>query len=363
MTTQNNYLVLARKYRPNNFDELVGQDYTKQTLINALDSQKLHHGFLFTGTRGVGKTTIARILAKSLNCEQGISSKPCGNCDSCLSITKGNDIDVIEIDAASNTQVDKMRSLLESTHYTPSKSRFKIYIIDEVHMLSTNSFNALLKTLEEPPEHIKFIFATTDPQKIPITILSRCLQFNLQNLTIEEITKQIITILEAENISFELDAIRQIAELGAGSMRDSLSILDQVIAFSNGKINLETINAILGAVSQDEVYNLVATIVNNNFKSAQQIIDNVHKNGANLHSLLVAIGKVIHQLSVAKIVPSDKENITQLAKQIDSKTLQIYYQIITLALRDAKFALSDKINLEMCILRMLALSDDAKKKL
>ena len=229
--------VLARKWRPKNFDTLVGQENTVQALVNALDQERLHHAYLFTGTRGVGKTTLARILAKSLNCEKGISSKPCGECSSCISVDKGNFVDLIEVDAASNTKVDEMRELLENSQYAPTSGRFKVYIIDEVHMLSNSAFNAMLKTLEEPPEHIKFILATTDPKKVPVTVLSRCLQFNLKQMTIEKISNHLDMILTNEKIKSEKKALGLIAKSARGSMRDALSLTDQAIAYSGSEIS------------------------------------------------------------------------------------------------------------------------------
>ena len=362
------YQVLARKYRPLNFNDLVGQDYTKQALINALDSGNLHHGFLFTGTRGVGKTTIARILAKSFNCETGSSSTPCGICPTCLEIDRGNCIDVIEMDAASNTGVDDMRALLESTSYAPSKSKFKIYIIDEVHMLSTNSFNALLKTLEEPPEHIKFIFATTDPQKLPITVLSRCLQFNLQNLEISEITNQMVKILELERVKFEISALELIAGFSDGSMRDGLSILDQAIAFSNGNINDENIKKMLGVASRDNIFEIINALFDKNGLRINELIENDYKNGLNLSKLLQSINEVFYQIINFKLTSIGEKNIQQLSLKIDEKTLQIFYQIAVNSIKDIKFAPSEKIGLQMSLFRMMSVSNstntvEAKKKI
>lgn len=362
MPMNDNYIVLARKYRPLNFRELVGQNYTKTTLINALDSGNLHHGFLFTGTRGVGKTTIARILAKSINCEIGITSQPCGVCDSCKSIDKSESIDVIELDAASNTQVDKMRALLDGAQYVPNKSRFKIYIIDEVHMLSISSFNALLKTLEEPPAHIKFIFATTNPQKLPITILSRCLQFNLQSLTIDEITAQLSKIMQAEKYKFDKNSLQQIAVFGKGSMRDSLSILDQAIAFNSGNVNEATINTMLGVVAKDSILQIIQALYENNAALVMELIEQSSRNGVNLHKLLEDIASCFYQIANCKATGvCDNENIQKLSNNIDKKNLQIYYQITINSLRDIKYSPSDKVALEMCLLRMLSMDFDKKK--
>ncbi|MBE8190290.1 MAG: DNA polymerase III subunit gamma/tau, partial [Candidatus Thioglobus sp.] len=267
-----NYQVLARKYRPHTFSEMVGQTHTVKTLVNALDGNNLHHGFLFTGTRGVGKTTIARIFAKSINCEKGVSSKPCGKCETCLEIDKGQSVDLIELDAASHTGVDNMRDILENAQYMPTKNRYKIYLIDEVHMLSKSSFNALLKTLEEPPEHIKFLLATTDPQKLPITVLSRCLQFNLQKLNHEEILGQLKFIMEAEKLTFEEAALSQIADFGDGSMRDALSLLDQSIAYGNGSVMSKDIKAMLGLVLHDDILILATHLFNQDAKEVMNFI-------------------------------------------------------------------------------------------
>ncbi len=353
-----NYLVLARKYRPRNFKELIGQDYAKQTLINALERKKLHHGFLFTGTRGVGKTTIARILAKSFNCETGITSSPCGVCDSCKEITNGSAIDVIEIDAASNTQVEKMRTLLDSTQYTPSRSRFKIYIIDEVHMLSGSSFNALLKTLEEPPEHIKFIFATTDPAKLPITILSRCLQFNLQHLSITEISDNLAQILTTESLTFEQPALTKIAELGNGSMRDSLSILDQAIAFGDGNVSLDVVEQMLGIVDTHSTEELMDAIVHKDYPKAQSLINTAYKNGANILELIKTLASMFHSIALSHQIPSSEPKISQWASLLCAKEVQLYYHLLLSSLKEAEFATSDKHTIEMAILRIFALYED-----
>ena len=363
------YQALARKYRPLNFKELVGQEYTKQILINALDSGNLHHGFLFTGTRGVGKTTIARILAKSFNCEIKISSQPCGKCNTCIEIDKGQSIDVIEMDAASRTGVDDMRTLLENTQYAPNKNRFKVYIIDEVHMLSISSFNALLKTLEEPPAHIKFIFATTNPNKLPITILSRCLQFNLQNLSEQEISLQMEKILNNENISFEQEALMQIAEFGNGSMRDSLSILDQAISFGNGSVNEVNIRKMLGIASKDDIFSIVESLFDNDTAKLNKLIEKNEKNGVNLSKLLSNISEIFYQIANFKILANSNKNILQLSKKIDNKTLQIFYQIAINSLKDMEFSPSYKIGLQMSLFRMItfnsennSLDDNSSKK-
>jgi DNA polymerase-3 subunit gamma/tau len=357
---QQKYQVLARKYRPLHFGDLVGQEYTKQAIMGALDSGHLHHGFLFTGTRGVGKTTIARILAKSFNCETGISSTPCGICPTCLEIDAGHCIDVIEMDAASNTGVDDMRQLLENAQYAPSKNRFKIYIIDEVHMLSTSSFNALLKTLEEPPEHIKFIFATTDPQKLPVTILSRCLQFNLQHLSENELTQQMAKILTSEAIEFEHEALELIATFGDGSMRDSLSILDQAIVFSNnngGTINSENVKKMLGVASRENVIEIIDALFNIDAQTINELLEKDHKNGINLTKLLEHITQAFYDIANYKATGIrtgvNATQLQQLSEKIDDKTLQILYQIAINSQKDMQFAPSEKVGVQMSLLRMM----------
>ncbi|MGE4570187.1 MAG: DNA polymerase III subunit gamma/tau, partial [Gammaproteobacteria bacterium] len=363
------YQVLARKYRPHTFEELVGQTHTVKTLVNALNNNTLHHGFLFTGTRGVGKTTIARIFAKSVNCEQGISANPCGKCATCIEIDKGQSIDLIELDAASHTGVDHMREILENAQYLPTKDRFKVYLIDEVHMLSKSSFNALLKTLEEPPRHIKFLLATTDPQKLPITVLSRCLQFNLNKLTHDEILSQLKFIMGSEGLDYEESALSKIADFGNGSMRDALSLLDQSISFGNGSVLEKDIKAMLGLVQHDDIVELTTLLIE---KKPAEIIVFVRKlahQGENLSNALKDLTSLIHQISIAQILPNNAESskeVHALANQISVHDLQLYYQIAINGQRDLIHAPSEQVGLEMTLLRMIAFHsehEDEKKTL
>jgi DNA polymerase-3 subunit gamma/tau len=348
------YQVLARKYRPHSFSELVGQTHTVKTLVNALETNNLHHAFLFTGTRGVGKTTLARILAKSINCEQNLSSTPCGTCQTCLEIDKGQSIDVLELDAASHTGVDHMREILENAQYAPSKNRYKIYLIDEVHMLSKSSFNALLKTLEEPPKHIKFLFATTDPQKLPITILSRCLQFNLSRLSIEEIYTQLVYILKAENITFEEPAIQQIAIFGNGSMRDALSLLDQSIVFSQNNVRLQDIKAMLGLVADKDIKTLATYLFKNDAKNMVDFVAKLVHRGENLNNALKDLSALFHAVSLAQTLGDATEEVQKLSTLISPQDLQVFYQMALHGIRDMAFAPNEQVGFEMTLLRMLA---------
>ena len=361
------YQVLARKYRPHKFEELVGQTHTIKTLVNALDNNNLHHGFLFTGTRGVGKTTIARIFAKSVNCEKGVSSKPCGKCATCQEIDQGRSLDLIELDAASHTKVDEMREILENAQYLPTKNLYKIYLIDEAHQLSKHSFNALLKTLEEPPEHIKFLLATTEPKKLPITILSRCLQFNLNKLSHDEIFNHLKFIMDSEGLQFEDYALSKIADLGNGSMRDALSLLDQSISYGNGSVKDKDIKAMLGLVLHDDVIKLATLVIE---RRAEEVIlfvrDLAHK-GENLSNALQDLTSLFHQISIAQMLTNNEQiasEIITLASQISEQDLQLFYQIAINGQKDLSYSPSEQIGLEMTLLRMIAFHPefDSEKK-
>ena len=357
------YEVLARKYRPHNFKELVGQTHTVRTLVNALDNNNLHHGFLFTGTRGVGKTTIARIFAKSVNCENGVSSKPCGKCETCIEIDKGQSVDLIELDAASHTGVDNMREILENAQYTPTKSLYKIYLIDEVHMLSKSSFNALLKTLEEPPKHIKFLLATTDPKKLPITILSRCLQFNLNKLSHDEIFNHLKFIMDAENLKFEDEALSKIADFGNGSMRDALSLLDQSISYGNGSVKEDDLKAMLGLVSHNEIVQLATLIINRNAQEVLLFIKELAYKGENLTNTLNDLTSLFHNIATTQTIDDVNQvssEINELASIISTQDLQLYYQIAINGQKDMRHSPSEQIGLEMTLLRMIAFHPDSQ---
>lgn len=355
------YQVLARKYRPKNFSELLGQTHVSQALSHAIDTGRLHHAYLFTGTRGVGKTTIARILAKCLNCETGITSTPCGVCDTCVSVDNGRFIDLIEIDAASRTKVEDTRDLLENVPYAPTQGRYKVYLIDEVHMLSTHSFNALLKTLEEPPEHVKFILATTDPQKLPITIISRCLQFVLRPMSQELLHEHLSKILQNENISYSDNAVWQLAQSAKGSVRDALSLTDQAIAFGGGSLNDETVVSMLGLVDGLDVLDLIRDIYLDNRSSVANHISRLRTQMVDAVAVLDRLVDSLHELAMIQFLPvpldkndAQKQAFTQLSAQIPAVVLQLYYEIAIKSRDSVRLATTPMQALEMGILRLLA---------
>ena len=355
------YQVLARKWRPKSFETLIGQEHVVRALTNALEQQRLHHAYLLTGTRGVGKTTIARILAKSLNCETGITAHPCGVCSACIDIDKGRFIDLIEVDAASNTQVDNMRDLLENAQYAPTSGRFKVYIIDEVHMLSRSSFNAMLKTLEEPPEHVKFILATTDPQKVPVTVLSRCLQFNLRQMASTSITEHCQVILNTENIPYEATALQLIAKAASGSMRDALSLLDQAIAYGNQSVRENEVRTMLGAIDQSYLYELLHALVKNDGHSLMNQAKAMSERSIDFDAALNDISNLLHEIAMIQVVPQsialdlpERPALLELAQAISPEKVQLYYQIALLGKRDIGLAPDAVAGFTMTLLRMLA---------
>ncbi|WP_288491670.1 DNA polymerase III subunit gamma/tau [uncultured Acinetobacter sp.] len=356
------YQVLARKYRPRNFIELVGQNHVSRALTSALERGRLHHAYLFTGTRGVGKTTIARILAKCLNCETGITSTPCEVCTTCKAVNEGRFIDLIEIDAASRTKVEDTRELLDNVPYAPTQGRFKVYLIDEVHMLSTHSFNALLKTLEEPPEHVKFLFATTDPQKLPITVISRCLQFTLRPLAVDEITSHLTEILTKEEISAEKDAIWQIAESAQGSLRDALSLTDQAIAYGQGEIQHRDVKEMLGLIDRTIIYDLILAIHQNAPQRVSQLLMQFRQQALDVSLVLDQLISTLHELALLQYLPelslkySDEINqkILALSKTVSAQDLQLYYQIACKGRAELQLAVTQEQGFEMCVLRLLA---------
>jgi DNA polymerase-3 subunit gamma/tau len=355
------YQVLARKWRPRVFEEIVGQPHVVTALANALDSKRLHHAYLFTGTRGVGKTTLARILAKALNCEtNGISSKPCGKCGACTDIDAGRFVDLMEVDAATNTKVDEMRELLENAQYMPTVGRFKIYIIDEVHMLSRNAFNSMLKTLEEPPEHVKFILATTDPQRLPVTVLSRCLQFNLKPLSPQLISGHLKRVLQAEGVAFEDGALAQLGKAAAGSLRDSLSLLDQAIAHGGGKVSSAQVAEMLGSLGGDLIWPLVEKIASGDGKGAIAEAERIAERSIAYDSALEELASILHRVALAQAGADpgsdepDADRVTALAKQLDRGQVQVMYQVALLGRRDLPLAPDEFAGFSMTLLRMLS---------
>ncbi|HPB75622.1 MAG TPA: DNA polymerase III subunit gamma/tau, partial [Chromatiaceae bacterium] len=355
------YQVLARKWRPRSFADMVGQAHVVRALSNALDQDRLHHAYLFTGTRGVGKTTLARILAKALNCEAGVSSTPCCQCPSCREIDEGRFVDLLEVDAASRTRVDQTRDLLDNVPFAPVKGRFKVYLIDEVHMFSTSSFNALLKTLEEPPPHVKFLLATTDPQKVPVTVLSRCLQFNLKRLVPEEIATQLAHILTVEAVPFEAPALALLARAADGSMRDGLSLLDQAIAFGGGRVGAEDIRAMLGTVGRDMSLRLLQALAARDGAALLAEVARIHELAPDFGGVLQEVLGLLHRLALFQQVPvtlaaddPEREALMALGRDLIPEDVQLYYQIALLGQADLPLAPDPRTGMEMVLLRMLA---------
>jgi DNA polymerase-3 subunit gamma/tau len=353
--------VLARKWRPRTFAQLAGQEHVVQALANALAQNRLHHAYLFTGTRGVGKTTIARIFAKSLNCATGVTAAPCGTCSACTEIDSGRFVDLIELDAASNTQVDNMRELLESALYAPASGRFKVYIIDEVHMLSKSAFNAMLKTLEEPPAHVKFILATTDPQKIPVTVLSRCLQFNLKQLPPALIAARLQYVLDQEHIPFETGALALLARAAAGSMRDALSLLDQAIAYSGSKVEKAAVRSMLGAIDQGYLYDLLQALLARDGAGLLRVAGDMALRSLQFEAALQDLAILLHRVTLAQAVPQaiaedepEREQLLGLARQMGAEDVQLFYQIAIHGRNEISLAPDEYAGFTMTLLRMLA---------
>ncbi|MCG5512630.1 DNA polymerase III subunit gamma/tau [Ectothiorhodospira shaposhnikovii] len=355
------YQVLARKWRPRSFEELVGQPHVVRALSNALREDRLHHAYLFTGTRGVGKTTIARVLAKCLNCETGVTATPCGRCGACREIDAGRFIDLIEVDAASRTRVEDTRELLENVPYAPTRGRFKVYLIDEVHMLSTHSFNALLKTLEEPPPHVKFLLATTDPQKLPVTILSRCLQFNLKAMPASMIADHLSQVLQREAIEAEPAAVLQIARAASGSMRDALSLLDQAIGFGDGVLRAEEVREMLGAMSRDHLLRLLQALAAGDARAVLAVVEELSAQSPDYGAVLAELITLLHHLALAQQVPEvldnlpdEREALAEMARGMAPEDIQLFYQIALIGRRDLPLVPEPRSGLEMVLLRMLA---------
>lgn len=355
------YQVLARKYRPKSFRELVGQEHVARALINALDQDRLHHAYLFTGTRGVGKTTIARILSKCLNCETGVSSEPCGVCGTCREIDEGRFVDLIEVDAASRTKVEDTRELLDNVQYAPTRGRYKVYLIDEVHMLSGHSFNALLKTLEEPPPHVKFLLATTDPQKLPITILSRCLQFALKPMSPERVVGHLSTVLNKEMVGFEEPALWELGRAANGSMRDALSLTDQAIAFGNGRLTEAEVRSMLGSIDRDLVFRVLEAVNSGDAAAVLGVVTQLAEQSVDFAGALTELISCLHRLAVAQHLPDaidnalgDRDRVLALAAAMTAEDVQLYYQIALHGRRDLPLAAEPRSGFEMALLRMLS---------
>jgi len=355
------YQVLARKWRPKKFEELMGQEHVVTVLVNALAQQRLHHAYLFTGTRGVGKTTIARIFAKSLNCEVGVTATPCGICDTCLEIDQGRFVDLLEIDAASKTKVDDTREILDNVQYAPTRGRYKVYLIDEVHMLSRHSFNALLKTLEEPPEHVKFILATTDPQKLPVTVLSRCLQFHLKALTVNQIETKLSQILDSEQVNHENGTLTLLAKAARGSMRDSLSLTDQAIAQGRGSITLANIQQMLGGLDQDWIYKILINLLKQDGKTLMSLTQEIASFAPSYTRLFAELIQLFHQIAINQIVdqhfdlsPEHAQLLKKFSQVMSPEDVQLYYQICVNGRKDLSYASDEQAAFDMTLLRMFA---------
>lgn len=355
------YQVLARKWRPRKFAEMVGQEHVLRALINALDNDRLHHAYLFTGTRGVGKTTVARIFAKSLNCESGVSAEPCGECSACLEIDEGRFVDLIEVDAASRTRIEDTRELLDNVQYAPTRARYKVYLVDEVHMLSGHSFNALLKTLEEPPPHVKFLLATTDPQKLPATVLSRCLQFNLKRLPLPLISGHLQQLLTAEALAYEEPALRLLARAADGSMRDALSLLDQAIAYGGGAVQEGDVRSMLGSIERGQVIAVLRALAAGDAAGLLDIVAQLAQQAPDYQALLAELLSDLQQIAIGQSVPAavdenldERETILDLARQMSAEDVQLYYQVGLIGRRDLPLSPDPRGGLEMILLRMLA---------
>jgi DNA polymerase-3 subunit gamma/tau len=360
-------LALARKWRPRSFDEMVGQEHVVRALTNALTQNRLHHAYLLTGTRGVGKTTLARVMAKALNCETGVTATPCGRCTACVEIDGGRFVDLIELDAASNTQVDQMRELLENALYAPTRARFKVYIIDEVHMLSRSAFNAMLKTLEEPPQHVKFVLATTDPQKVPVTVLSRCLQFNLKQIPAAQIAEQMARVLERENVAFEPPALQLIARAAQGSMRDGLSLLDQAIAHGAGRVDEASVRAMLGTVDREYLFGLLEALGAGDGARMIALAEQMQARSLSFESALQDLATLLHRLALVQQVPQslspedpDHGRILDLAQRFAAQDLQLHYQIALQGRSDLWIAPDEFAGFTMALLRMLAFAPEVE---